>query len=96
MIILKKMMPKEQKKKIIEKFKVHSKDTGSPDVQVALLANRINNLATHLEVHKKDKHSRRGLIMMIAKRRKLLKYLMRKDPSRYEKIIKALKIRRIK
>ena len=82
-----------EKDKIIKKFAIHPKDTGSPDVQAALLSNRITNLSNHLKVHKKDKHSRRGLIMMIDKRRKLLKYLLRKDPARYQKLIQVLKIR---
>lgn len=90
------MISKEKKGKVIKEYRVHSKDTGSPDVQIALLSDRMNNLSAHLGVHKKDKHSRRGLLMMIAKRRKLLKYLSMKEPSRYEEIIKSLNIRRIK
>ncbi|MCK4307840.1 30S ribosomal protein S15 [candidate division WOR-3 bacterium] len=90
------MITKEKKQELVKKFRVHSKDTGSPDVQIALLSDRMNNLSAHLGVHKKDKHSRRGLLMMIAKRRKLLKYLLREEPKRYEEIIKSLNIRRIK
>jgi small subunit ribosomal protein S15 len=87
------MIPKEVKKKIIEQFRLNSQDTGSPEVQVALLTENIKNVTEHLKKHKKDKHSRRGLIMMTAQRRKLLKYLLNKSPSRYHKLIKALGIR---
>ncbi|MDI6841057.1 MAG: 30S ribosomal protein S15 [bacterium] len=82
-----------EKEKIIKKFAIHPKDTGSPEVQVALISNRIDNLSNHLKVHKKDKHSRRGLIMMVSQRRKLLKYLLSKSPVRYQKLVDALKIR---
>ncbi len=90
------MITKEKKQEVLTKYGVHSKDTGSPDVQIALLTGRISNLAAHLATHKKDVHSRRGLLMMIAKRRKLLKYLSRKESSRYEQVIKSLGIRRLK
>lgn len=89
------MMTKEEKKGIIDKFKLHSQDTGSPEVQVALLTNRINSLTEHLKVHRKDKHSRRGLLMMTNQRRKLLKYLAHKNLSRYQQLIEALSIRGI-
>ncbi len=80
--------------KIVEKYRVHKKDTGSPDVQVALLTQRINNLTGHLKIHKKDFHSRRGLILMVGKRRRLLKYLLRKSLKRYEKVVNGLKLRK--
>ena len=85
----------EQKGEIIGKFRVHSKDTGSPEVQIALLTSRVNSLSDHLKVHKKDKHSRRGLIMMIAHRRRLLKYLIQKNPPSYQQLIETLDIKGI-
>lgn len=85
---------KEQKSKVIDNFKVHSKDTGSPEVQVALLTEKINYLSDHFKVHKKDHHSRRGLLMMIGKRRRLLAYLKEVDSKRYEETIKKLKLRK--
>ena len=75
-------------------FMIHEKDTGSADVQAARLTARINHLASHLEKNKKDNHSRRGLIMMVARRRKLLDYLKRTEETRYQKAIKALGLRR--
>jgi small subunit ribosomal protein S15 len=75
-------------------FKIHEKDTGSADVQVARLTGRINHLSGHLEKNKKDHHSRRGLIMMVARRRKLLDYLKRTEEARYNKAVKALGLRR--
>ncbi|MBN2100923.1 30S ribosomal protein S15 [Candidatus Dojkabacteria bacterium] len=81
-----------EKKKIMKKFASHEGDTGSPEVQVALLTERINKLGEHLKGHKKDNHSRRGLIKMVGKRRRLLEYLKRKDSDRYEKLLKDLKI----
>ncbi len=85
---------KERKKELIEKFRLHEKDTGSPEVQIAILTERINNLTRHLSQHKKDIHSRRGLIAMVNKRKRLLQYLMEKDPERYRKIIKELGLRK--
>jgi len=82
------------KKEIIEKFKVHEKDTGSPEVQIALLSNRIQYLADHFKVHKKDHHSRRGLLKMVGQRRRLLNYLRRRDVERYRAVIKELGIRK--
>jgi len=82
----------DDKKKIIEKFAIVKGDTGSPEVQIALLTERINNLTSHLKEHKKDVHSRRGLLTLISKRRRLLIYLMKKDPDRYKKIIEKLKL----
>lgn len=82
------------KKEIIEKFKLHTKDTGSPEVQIALLSNRITYLTDHFKTHKKDHHSRRGLLKLVGQRRKLLNYLKRCDVNRYQNIIKELGIRR--
>lgn len=84
----------ERKKKIISDFRLHDKDTGSCEVQIALLTERINLLSEHLKVHKKDHSSRRGLLKMVGKRRRLLDYLKKQDRERYEKIIKVLDIRR--
>ncbi|OGC50520.1 30S ribosomal protein S15 [candidate division WWE3 bacterium RIFCSPHIGHO2_01_FULL_40_23] len=83
---------KEKKTKIIESYKTHKGDTGSPEVQVALLTERINSLSTHLKDHKKDVHSRRGLLQMVNKRRRLLLYLKKKDEERYKKIVEKLKL----
>ncbi len=84
----------EAKKEIIEKFKLHGKDTGSPEVQIALLSNRIAYLTDHFKTHKKDHHSRRGLLKLVGQRRKLLNYLKKSDLSRYQQIIKELGIRK--
>ena len=85
---------KEVKEKVVTDFRQHDKDTGSSQVQVALLTQRINELTEHFKVHKKDNHSRRGLLRMVAQRRKLLDYLKRKDIKEYHAIIKKLKLRR--
>lgn len=87
-------MQRDHKKKIINKFQSHKEDTGSPQVQIAILTERINNLTDHLKKHKKDNHSRRGLLMMVGKRRKLLNYLKNNEEEAYEKIIASLKIRK--
>ncbi len=87
-------LTKETKAELIEKFKTHEGDTGSPEVQIAILTYKINYLNDHLKVHKKDHHSRRGLLMMVGQRRNLLNYLKKKDIDRYRKIIKELNIRR--
>lgn len=79
---------------IIKEFGLHDSDTGSPEVQVALLSERINDLTEHLKVHKKDHHSRRGLLMMVGKRRRLLNYLRRQDVERYRSLIARLGLRR--
>jgi small subunit ribosomal protein S15 len=84
----------EQKKVIIEDFKQHDTDTGSPEVQVAILTKRINDLTEHFKVHAKDYHSRRGLMIMVGQRRRLLDYLRRKDKSRYASLIERLGLRR--
>ena len=85
---------KEVKEKVVSDFKTHDSDTGSSQVQIALLTQRINELTEHFKVHKKDNHSRRGLLKMVARRRKLLDYLKRKDIGEYHAIIKKLKLRR--
>lgn len=82
----------EEKKKIIKQFAQTKGDTGSPEVQIALLSSKIKKLTKHLKEHKKDVHSRRGLLSMVSKRRRLLNYLMKKDEKRYRKIIDSLKI----
>lgn len=82
----------DDKKKIIKKFAREKSDTGSPEVQVALLSARIEKLAEHLKEHKKDIHSRRGLLSMVAKRRRLLNYLKQRDEKRYTNLMKELKL----
>ena len=84
----------EDKKKLIEKFKLHESDTGSPEVQVGLLTHRISYLTEHLKVHKKDHHSRRGLLMLVGRRRRLLNYVKFKDVNRYRTIIETLGLKR--
>ncbi len=79
---------------IIDKFKIHEKDTGSSNVQVALLTKRINDLTDHFKTHPKDHHSRRGLLKMVGQRRHLLNYLMSKDPGQYRAIIQELGLRK--
>ena len=88
------MMLKDQKTAIIEANRTHESDTGSPEVQIAILTERINQLTGHLKVHAQDNHSRRGLYKMIGKRRSLLDYLMKKDIERYRAIIAKLGIRK--
>jgi len=87
-------MLKETKQAIIKEYATHEGDTGSPEVQIALLTTRINELTEHLKVHKKDHHSRRGLLKMVGHRRNLLAYLMKNDIERYRSIIKRLNIRK--
>ena len=84
----------EEKQKLIGRFQRDHKDTGSPEVQVAVLTTRIKNLTGHFKVHKKDHHSRRGLLGMVARRRKLLDYLKRKDYQKYLKTIQELQLRK--
>jgi small subunit ribosomal protein S15 len=84
----------DQKKTLIEQFRVHEGDTGSPEVQIALLTERVNSLTEHFKKHAKDHHSRRGLLMLIGKRRGLLEYLKNKDADRYRAVIEKLGIRR--
>jgi len=83
-----------KKQELIEQFKTHSKDTGSTEVQIALLTERINLLSEHFAHHKKDLHSRRGLLMMVGKRRRLLNYLKKKDSRKYEDILGKLNLRK--
>ncbi len=85
---------KEVKEKIVGDYKTHASDTGSSQVQVALLTQRINELTEHFKTHKKDNHSRRGLLKMVSRRRKLLDYLKRRDINEYHDIIKKLGLRR--
>jgi small subunit ribosomal protein S15 len=85
---------KDDKTKIIKDFAPKKGDTGSPEVQIAILTSKIENLKEHLESHKKDNHSRRGIMMMVAKRRKMLAYLKRKNPEKYAEVIEKLKIRK--
>ena len=85
---------KERKTEIINEFKVHENDTGSPEVQIAILTEEINNLNKHLQVHKKDFHSRRGLLKMVGRRRNLLNYLRKQDVVRYRELIQKLGLRR--
>jgi small subunit ribosomal protein S15 len=84
----------DRKKSLIEQFRTHDGDTGSPEVQIALLTERINGLTEHFKTHAKDHHSRRGLLMLIGKRRGLLEYLRKKESERYRSIIEKLGIRR--
>jgi small subunit ribosomal protein S15 len=84
----------DKKKSLIAQFRVHDGDTGSPEVQIALLTERINSLTDHFKQHTKDHHSRRGLLMLIGKRRGLIEYLRKKDAARYRAIIEKLGIRR--
>jgi len=88
------VLNKEEKTKIIKDHMVNPKDTGSPEVQVALLTNRINNLSTHFDTHKKDYHSKTGLMKMVGQRKRLLGYLKKQDIKRYESLIKKLKLRK--
>lgn len=85
---------KEDKKEVIDKFKIHENDTGSSEVQIAILTKQINRLNDHLKENKKDNHSRRGLVMMVGRRKRLLGYLKDKDIARYKKMIKELGLRK--
>ena len=87
-------LPKENKKKLIQDSKMHEKDTGSDSVQIALLTERINSLSEHFKTHKKDHHSRQGLLRLVNQRRKLLEHLKREDKEQYEKLIKRLNLRK--
>lgn len=87
-------MERKEKKTLMEKFATHKWDTGSPEVQIAILTSKIENLKTHLEEHKKDNHSRRWIMLMVAKRRKLLNYLKKKETSRYDSILEKLELRK--
>jgi small subunit ribosomal protein S15 len=85
-------LSKEEKKKIMTEFAVKKEDTGSPEVQIALLTAQVNSLTEHLKAHKKDMHSRRGLLSMVSKRRRLLNYLQEKDKVRFKNLTQKLKI----
>ena len=87
-------MQREEKTALIEQYKLHEGDTGSPEVQIALLTKRINDLTEHLKIHKKDNHSRRGLLKMVGHRRNLLMYLQKNDIERYRAIIDQLGLRK--
>ncbi|MBU2598747.1 MAG: 30S ribosomal protein S15 [Actinobacteria bacterium] len=87
-------LSKEEKQKIIEEYKVHENDTGSSEVQLAILTQEINDLTEHLKAHKKDFHSRRGLLKKVGRRRRLLEYLKTRDTGRYKKLIKKLGLRK--
>jgi len=87
------MISKKTKSKIISEFQIHSKDTGSAEVQVALLTKRIDELTRHLKKHPKDHHSRRGLLKIVNHRRKLLEYIKKNNPTSYNKIIKKLEVK---
>jgi small subunit ribosomal protein S15 len=87
-------LEKEAKNKLIEKFRLHEKDTGSSEVQIAILSEKINYLTEHFKVHKKDHHSRRGLLKFVSQRRRLLDYLKAKNIERYKNVIDALGIRK--
>ena len=88
------MLVTEKKQEIINKFKLHESDTGSPEVQIAILTERITYLTEHFKIHKKDHHSRRGLLKLVGQRRRLLDYVKKKDDDRYKTIIEKLGIRR--
>ncbi|RKY29276.1 MAG: 30S ribosomal protein S15 [Candidatus Omnitrophota bacterium] len=88
------VVAKEKKKEIIDNFKVHSRDTGSTEVQIALLTERINSLGDHFKHHKKDFHSRRGLLRLVGRRRQLLDYLKKRDIKKYEEVLRKLKLRK--
>jgi len=88
------MLKSDTKSKVIASLATHKKDTGSPEVQIAIFTEQIKSLTKHLQEHKKDNHSRRGLLKMVSKRRALLDYLNRRDPNRYQAVLKALELRR--
>jgi len=85
---------KEEKQQVIEKYRLHDGDTGSPEVQIALYTDRVNYITEHLRLHPKDHHSRRGLLLLVGKRRRLLDYLRKKNIERYRDVIRSLGIRR--
>ncbi len=88
------MLSKREKAALIDAYRVHERDTGSPEVQIAILTERIRRLTEHLRHNRKDHHSRRGLMMMVGQRRRLLRYLQREDPARYRRIIASLGLRK--
>ncbi len=88
------MLEKKDKDAIIKKFQTHKDDTGSPEVQIAILSKEVDQVSEHLKIHKKDNHSRRGLLQMVGNRRRLLRYLKSEDEKRYEKLIDKLKLKK--
>lgn len=88
------MLKPETKAKVITGLQTHKTDTGSPEVQIAIFTEQIKELTKHLQLHKKDEHSRRGLLKMVGKRRSLLDYLSKRDPNRYQQVLKKLDLRR--
>jgi small subunit ribosomal protein S15 len=90
------MLTKTKKTKVIKETRVHDKDTGSPEVQIGILTKRIDELASHLKKHQKDNHSRRGLLAMVADRQTHMKYLLKKDPKRYQVVAKKLELKKAK
>ncbi len=88
------MLPTEKKENIIKNHKLHKTDTGSPEVQIALLSENIEKILSHLKKHSKDTHSRRGLLKMVIKRRRLLKYLEKEDSKRYKSILKKIGLKK--
>ncbi len=88
------MLSKKEKDAIIRKFQVHKDDTGSPEVQIAILTKEIDQVSEHLKIHRKDNHSRRGLLQMVGNRRRLLRYLKSEDEKRYEKLADKLKLKK--
>ena len=90
------MITKTKKTKVIKELQVHDKDTGSPEVQIGILSKRIDELAEHLKTHKKDNHSRKGLLQLVANRQSHMKYLQKKDAKRYATVIKKLELKKSK
>ena len=88
------MLQTKEKDKIIKEYKTHEKDTGSPEVQIAIFSEKIRDLTAHLKKHKKDNHSRRGLLKMVSKRKKLLDYLQKENERRYKSLIKKLGLKK--
>ena len=88
------MLAKKDKDAIIKKFQTHKDDTGSPEVQIAILTKEIDEVSEHLKIHRKDNHSRRGLLKMVGNRRRLLRYLRSEDEKRYDKLVDKLKLKR--
>lgn len=88
------MLTKKEKDNLIKKFQTHKGDTGSPEVQIAILSSEIEHVVEHLKTHKKDNHSRRGLLKMVGNRRRLLRYLKEEDEKRHEKIVEKLKLKK--
>lgn len=88
------MLTKKEKDAIIRKFQTHKDDTGSPEVQVAILSREIDQVSEHLKIHRKDNHSRRGLLQMVGNRRRLLRYLKSEDQKRYDKLVEKLKLKK--